>query len=419
MHGKEKQISIAVLLLVFLYIYNISFIYIPEILRTRVIIGLVGGFLSLKIIFQNTNKYFFYLLIILTIPIIPILATTLINNEFDARFFGNVFQNIIYLFGAFYIIEIIRKKNIKVTPFLLCKYISISIFIHNLLSFLIYLFPSLLSIVIGIQSMDKNFLYAMENTLKFNSRFIGIGIGSYFSGGTISIIGSITCTYVVLKTKNNIIWWIILIGINILGVFIARIAFGGILLSLFLIIRHWYKNKQLNETLFRLLISSFIIITILYVWNQWSVVYKDNPLFKHSFEVFLNLSESNSFQAGSIDHMRDMFIIPDNDKTLLIGDGKFSNPDDSFYMHTDVGYSRLLYYYGIIGAICFFLPFFFLLRYLIHKNNDNDFRYMLYSLMILLLVCNIKGLIDVNWLMFLFFCIYINHKINENSPYYN
>ncbi|SBV94376.1 conserved membrane hypothetical protein [uncultured Dysgonomonas sp.] len=414
--NKEEKFSIAVLLLIFFYIYNISFIYIPEILRTRVIIGLIGAFMSLRVLFNK--KPIYDLLMVLVISIIPILTTTLINNEFDSRFFGNVFQNILYLFGAFFIIEIIRKKHETVTLLLLCKYITIPILFHNVFALLMFLFPNLFSIVISLQPVDENLLYAMTNTLEFGSRFIGVGIGSYFSGGTISIIGSVTCTFVILKTKNKIIWGIILFIISALGIFIARIAFLGILFSLILILRHWFKRSQLYKILPRILISICILITGFYIVNQFSENYKDSALIRQSFELFFKFEESNSFQVKSAERVKEMFIIPDNGKTFLIGDGRFSNPDNSFYMHTDVGYSRLLYYYGIIGTICFFLPFIFISRYMINRDNDSDLRYMLYSLVALLFICNIKGLLDINWLMFLFFSLYINNEIYESSPYH-
>jgi hypothetical protein len=81
-------------------------------------------------------------------------------------------------------------------------------------------------------------------------------------------------------------------------------------------------------------------------------------------------------------------------------------------MNTDVGFSRMLYYYGIVGSFCFFMPFFFILSYLVRKNNDMDCKYMLYSFAASLIFCNIKGFVDINWMMFLLFAVCINNKIS-------
>ena len=61
-----------------------------------------------------------------------------------------------------------------------------------------------------------------------------------------------------------------------------------------------------------------------------------------------------------------MYIFPDNLKTWFIGDGYFDNPyySDSepyyvgpkmggYYMGTDVGYLRFIYYFGLIGLFVF------------------------------------------------------------------
>lgn len=63
-----------------------------------------------------------------------------------------------------------------------------------------------------------------------------------------------------------------------------------------------------------------------------------------------------------------MWIWPDNPMTWLIGDGYFNNPINSnpyyigpastnYYMGTDVGYCRFIFYFGLIGlsAFCLYL----------------------------------------------------------------
>ena len=55
-----------------------------------------------------------------------------------------------------------------------------------------------------------------------------------------------------------------------------------------------------------------------------------------------------------------MYVFPDNLKTWLIGDGYFSNPYNidpyftgrfvgGYYMSTDVGYLRFIFYSGLVG----------------------------------------------------------------------
>lgn len=59
-----------------------------------------------------------------------------------------------------------------------------------------------------------------------------------------------------------------------------------------------------------------------------------------------------------------MYVFPDNLKTWIIGDGYFSNPYNTdpfyigtrsrgYYMGTDVGYLRFIFYFGLIGLSAF------------------------------------------------------------------
>ena len=64
-----------------------------------------------------------------------------------------------------------------------------------------------------------------------------------------------------------------------------------------------------------------------------------------------------------------MIVFPDNLKTWLIGDAYAANPSDSqgewfdpyyigpsfhgFYMQTDIGYCRYIFYFGVIGLLLY------------------------------------------------------------------
>lgn len=60
-------------------------------------------------------------------------------------------------------------------------------------------------------------------------------------------------------------------------------------------------------------------------------------------------------------------IFPDNLKTWIIGDGYMASgandpyyigpADYGFYMNTDAGYSRFIFYFGLIGLLTFMLFF--------------------------------------------------------------
>src|SRR5690606_25944111 len=98
----------------------------------------------------------------------------IINHLLDVRFLGNLFQNILYLFGAYFILRKVVKNVVWEDAFIkLSKLIVSVILVHNIIAWLMYLFPPFLDLLLSIQNAGDRYLYAVENVMQFNTRFIG------------------------------------------------------------------------------------------------------------------------------------------------------------------------------------------------------------------------------------------------------
>ena len=107
------------------------------------------------------------------------------------------------------------------------------------------------------------------------------------------------------------------------------------------------------------------VLTFIVAISTW--LYNTNDIFhtnlRFAFEGFFSLVETGEWHVGSNDVLMDMYVFPDNTKTWIIGDGYFSNPyadpnflgeiTEGYYMNTDVGYLRFIFYFGVIGLIIF------------------------------------------------------------------
>ena len=95
-----------------------------------------------------------------------------------------------------------------------------------------------------------------------------------------------------------------------------------------------------------------------------SYLYTNDPVFhKHlrfGFEGFFSLVEEGEWTVSSNERLQTMYVFPESLKTWIIGDGYFSNPRDvdpyftgryigGYYMGTDVGYLRFIFYAGVLG----------------------------------------------------------------------
>lgn len=392
------------LVVLFLYIYNISFIFLPSIISTRIIIGFLGlVYFSFKR-YSNISKSSYILILSILFILVPTIITSVINNHFDNRFVGYVFQNILYLFGAFYIV-----RFFKIKMRLLLKYILFLVCFHNLLTVIMFLVPAFGDFITSLQWLNEN--EVVSNVAEFRSRFIGIGWGNFFFGGVICSVALIINIHILFSAKGilkTLFYILSYIFIAITGMYIARITLVGISLSIVYLLYFFYRNnfKLFIKALVYILLLNIIIIS--YLYTNWYTL-KSNSAFVHSFELLINFIENGRFSTSSTEEVQDMMIFPDDFKTLVIGDGKFNIENGLYYMLTDVGYSRLLYYFGIIGTLLYFGSHIFIFRHTYFKQ----YKLLNIFILMLLIISNLKGLVDLNWFIFLFYFSY-NYSYYEN-----
>ena len=115
-----------------------------------------------------------------------------------------------------------------------------------------------------------------------------------------------------------------------------------------------------------------------------------------------------------------MYILPDNLKTWLIGDGYIENPTTidpyytgevikGFYMGTDVGYLRFIFYFGIFGLLTFIAFFIAITKDCMKKFHTQS------TLFLLFLAVNLIGWFKVSTDIFLVFAPFLLISKEEND----
>ena len=169
----------------------------------------------------------------------------------------------------------------------------------------------------------------------------------------------------------------------------------GVVLSIFLWIYVflYYPKGALNklnliQTLKLLAVFLLVLMPFfMYYYRQEGLFYEN---FRFGFEGFVSLVEDGEWDVKSNRQLLSMVVWPDNLKTWLIGDGYFENPMNDYYyagkayyyyMGTDVGYCRFIFYFGLVGLLAFSL-FMFVSAFICSKNNS---RYSIVFWLILLM----------------------------------
>ena len=108
--------------------------------------------------------------------------------------------------------------------------------------------------------------------------------------------------------------------------------------------------------------------------------------------------------------------IPDNLKTWIIGDARYvDSVNGGYYMHTDVGYLRVLWYGGVIGLFLYLRQLFrYCRKVYLQSGKDDSIKLLMLFYFIITLICMWKGLADTSCILYLFLGVYFS-KINDNK----
>jgi hypothetical protein len=170
-----------------------------------------------------------------------------------------------------------------------------------------------------------------------------------------------------------------------------------------------------------LLVLAVALPIIIHLYDNNPVVRED---IRFAFEGFFSLAEKGEWDVHSNNRLMEMYVFPDNAKTWIIGDGYFDGPSNTdpyyvgptmtgFYMWTDVGYLRFIFYFGLIGLAAFM--FFFVKCGQVCAHKFRNYALLFWLLMLLNFIIWFKVSTDIFVVFALFLCI----SQEDNDSYEN
>ena len=138
----------------------------------------------------------------------------------------------------------------------------------------------------------------------------------------------------------------------------------------------------------------------------------NEELINWAFELFINLGESGELESSSTNQLKDMYIFPDNISTWLLGDGK-SIDGNGFYMNTDVGYIRSIFYWGIIGSIVYYSIQYYMYRMVARVTYD--YNIICYTLFVFLwfLIYSLKDFYSIEKILVLLIIVLVYSREDD------
>lgn len=322
-----------------------------------------------------------------------------INFSTDIYYIKYFFSLILGFYFSYLVISLFYNIYNEITTKKIIEYILVAQLIYMLLSILMFINPNINSTLISLLKLNLGAEYAYENTQGL--RLLGWGASFFASGiinGFVLILLSIYINIYKHTNIKQILLYLLFIFIFIIGMMMARTCLIGASFAILILLNYWRKSSiKFFKTLLILFFIIFISTLILTKLSN-SIAEEIEILSNFAFEMFINYNENGTLSSASSDRLIEMYeTLPNNLKTWTIGDAKWTGDDGLYYMNTDVGYFRNIFYFGIIGQLSLIIYYINILKYIIVPKNifGTSSKMICLLLFCFILIINLKGIADL------------------------
>ncbi len=403
-------------IIVSFYLFPIEFVFLPGV-NSKMMLAATGMaiflFETAKKGLLSIDKNFIQIVILASIVSLIGIASVVLNNTKDYTYASYIISMFVWLGGAYTTLHIMRIVHGNISFLLVSNYL-IAVCVGQCISALLIDYLPVFRDFVNSYVLGVGFAYDFKDLQ--GSRLYGIGAMLDVAGQRFSCI-LVVIMFICLKfqdTLNNKNIWLYILAfffITVVGNFIARTTTVGLCVALaYWLLSSFRVNPQWVMKIWKYIAYSIIIVVPLVVY-----LYNTNSSFhsqvRFGFEGIFNLIEKGQWESHSTSILQNMYRFPDNAKTWLIGDGYFNNPTHDpyyigyqwkgFYMGTDVGYLRFIYYFGIFGLIAFSAYFLKVGQYCCSKFSKYQ------DLFIMLVLINFVVWFKVSSDIFMVFAIYM------------
>lgn len=302
-------------------------------------------------------------------------------------------------------------------------YIGILV-VQSVVAVFAFVDPSFASMIYAMQGMD---LQSSVMKAYLGMRLIGIGC-LFFGAGCLYGLGLILLMARFLLMPKSRGWRptlffsVIYIYILIVGMAFARTTMIGFVMSVMLAFCYFmrYPSNRAAIANFRryLLIFGVIILCVVSAYLSSKRLQDEyGKIVEFAFEMVYSYFEGDGLSTESSEDLKTLYVWPDNLKTYLIGDGKFwaDAEKQSYYMFTDVGYLRLIYYFGVPGMLLF-MSYTGVIARMCSRYSGSKTMYLSFLVVFLYsLLLNLKGFIDMSTTMYIFLIVLRHCRNNRRK----
>lgn len=390
------------LLIFFYYIYpqalntfGSSFIILP---------GILG--LGLYAYHKFPFKEVIYLVLAYLSFAFIVFITSYINMVNEVFLFGYTKSQIAWFFSAYLIMFLLFKIHKNPSSITIASYITSAVILQCICTVLMNFNPSVKEFLTALE-LQAEVTESLRDEVE-GTRLVGYGIG-FFGAGFIAGYGLIFTMFIItqakLKKKGVLLLSMLYVFIFYIGVLSARTTIVGAAMSIVLLLIFYFRDYKKLKRRMSIMLISFVLLIIL----GSSIIYAYFPsMTSWAFELFTNLSQKGTLETKSSSGLEEMFYFPEDFHTLMFGTSNMG------FWGNDVGYTRVVFYCGIIGMIVFYS--YAMIIALISFTKDWSTNILLTIIVIYGLALNVKGFTDMHSILYLFFMFFMYYKYYIYRP---
>lgn len=414
--NKSSSNNLFFIIALFLFIFNIPLHILHLPFSSGKIIAIVSLIYFLWIIFMKEAMSFKNVFLEYFLKVVCIISVVFFINHLvystDSTYYLTIpfFYVIEYLFGSFFLIKIFRINSFDQ---LVESFLKIGI-IQSLIMLSCLFVPPLKTLVLAVMEADpQSHNFSGFETLEAENYFRGFALAADRTLGMSVFLSNVLMLFTLKLYNSNLRYSLFkIIGfcfcfliLSIGGILAARTFFVGLLLNFGMIAYFMFFSSNQNVGLKNvkkyfwgviiMIIMAIVLVPIAIYLLYPELVEMFELAYNWAFEMFINFFQEGTLETSSSSDLmtNHLSVIPTDLKTILIGDDNRTFNNGIHYMgqYTDSGYLRMLFVFGIVGSLPFYIFWYWVLRK-VYKFNSNVFGIgiFLICLGINLFVCQIK-----------------------------
>lgn len=400
------------------FFFPFYFTFMPTV-NTKMMMAALGGFLLLVKLARSgsaqIDKGIFSVSLWAILVSLASLISMVLNNTPDGSYLGYIVSMWVWLAAAYFVINAIKFTHGTVNIERICFYL---ITVGVLQCFLAIAVDTIPNVKIFIDSILEGEGFMGKN----EGRLYGLGCALDVAGtrfSTLLVMIAFLLPKAAQKEKSGLYMTLLLVAFCVLvgiGSIIGRTTVvGAVLALLYMFYTFLFKNNipdDIRKKLMRWVVGGMFVGIVVAV-GLYNISPQWQKYFQFGFEGFFSLAQTGRWEVHSNSQLAAQFILPDNMWTWIFGDGYMNSTTNDpyyigktwtdFYKGTDVGYSRFLFYFGLIGLVTFSL--FFVKVCQVCANRIKEYKYMFVIFLLINFIVWFKVSTDIFVVFAPFLCL--------------